>query len=44
MKDQDGDRQFIKLRHPQTGEMNIFLYSENDKKLAQMRMLPYSHR
>lgn len=44
MNDQSSDRQFIKLRHPQTGDLAIFVYSENDKKLAQMRSLPFSHR
>jgi len=44
IKDQDCDRHFIKLRHPQTRELNVFLYSEKDKKLAQMRTLPFSHR
>ncbi|VVC44708.1 Ribonuclease H2, subunit B [Cinara cedri] len=43
-KDQNIDKEFIKLRHPQTGQMALFLYSENEKKLAQMRSLPFSHR
>lgn len=44
IKDQTNDRQFIKLRHPQTGDMAIFMYSENNKKLAQIRSLPLNHR
>ncbi|CAI6347831.1 unnamed protein product [Macrosiphum euphorbiae] len=43
-KDENGDHQLIKLRHPQTNELAIFVYSENDKTLAQMRSLPFSHR
>jgi len=43
-KDENADRQLIKLRHPQTNELAIFVYSENDKTLAQMRSLPFSHR
>lgn len=42
--DKNADRQLIKLRHPQTSELAIFVYSENDKTLAQMRSLPFSHR
>ncbi|XP_026814155.1 ribonuclease H2 subunit B [Rhopalosiphum maidis] len=42
--DKTADRQLIKLRHPQTSELAIFVYSENDKTLAQMRSLPFSHR
>jgi len=43
-KDENADRQLIKLRHPQTNELAIFVYSENYKTLAQMRSLPFSHR
>lgn len=43
-KDENADRQLIKLRHPRTNELAIFLYSENDKTIAQMRSLPLSHR
>jgi len=43
-KDENSDRQLIKLRHPQTNELAIFVYSENDKTLAQMRSLPFTHR
>jgi len=43
-KDENSDRQLIKLRHPQTNELAIFMYSENDKTLAQMRSLPFNHR
>ncbi|CAH1715393.1 ribonuclease H2 subunit B [Aphis gossypii] len=43
-KDKSTDLQLIKLRHPQTSELAIFVYSEKDKNLAQMRSLPFSHR
>jgi len=43
-KDENTDLQFLKLRHPQTSELAIFVYSENDKSLAQMRSLSFSHR
>jgi len=43
-KDKYTDQQFVKLRHPQTSELAIFVYSENEKTLAQMRSLPFSHR
>ncbi|XP_025198882.1 ribonuclease H2 subunit B [Melanaphis sacchari] len=43
-RDKNTDRRLIKLRHPQTSELAIFVYSENDKTLAQMRSLPFSHR
>lgn len=43
-KNKNTDQQFIKLRHPQTSELALFVYSENEKTLAQMRSLPFSHR
>lgn len=43
-KIQKTDRRFIKLRHPQTGQLAVFVYAEDDKKLYQMRSLPFSHR
>lgn len=43
-KDKSTDQQLIKLRHPQTSELAIFVFSEKDKTLAQMRSLPFSHR
>jgi len=43
-KNTKNDQQLIKLRHPQTSELAIFMYSENNKTLAQMRSLPFSHR
>ncbi|XP_050421797.1 ribonuclease H2 subunit B isoform X2 [Adelges cooleyi] len=44
LNNQNGDARFIKLRHPQTGDLSIFLYSEQDKVLSQIRSLPLSHR
>ncbi|XP_015363920.1 PREDICTED: ribonuclease H2 subunit B-like [Diuraphis noxia] len=43
-KEKNNDQQFIKLRHPQTNELALFVYSKNEKTLAQMRSLPFSHR
>ncbi|XP_025424136.1 ribonuclease H2 subunit B [Sipha flava] len=42
--DQNIERKFVKLRHPQTSELAMFVFSEKDKKLAQMRSLPFDHR
>lgn len=43
-KDQNIEKKLVKLRHPQTGELAMFVYSEIDRKLAQMRSLPFDHR
>lgn len=44
VKNEKHNGEFIKLRHPQTGDLAIFFYSESDNKLAQLRSLPFNHR